>query len=173
MRIRNNSAQSQNLDARSVSRFKSSTIFSTSPKRARNLAKARAKMSQRKKRLILPSLVWRNRARKRNASRNKRTVHCRLSVQGRRSPRARKLSPRTRILMRRLNLTALSSQVCRRRLSKSLLQREIWIDLFGYVRAGAIVEFEHRGKGDHRRVIGAQPRFGGFEFKPVTFARFV
>src|SRR6266481_6344184 len=81
MRTRNNSARSQDLDARSVWRFKSSTIFSTSPKRARNLAKARAKMSPRKKRLILPSLVWRNRARKRNASRNKRTVHCRLSVQ--------------------------------------------------------------------------------------------
>src|SRR5439155_21102406 len=61
-------------------------------------------------------------------------VDCRCK--GRRAPRARKLSPRTRILMRRLNLTALSSQVCRRRLSKSLLQREIWIDLFGYVRAG-------------------------------------
>src|ERR1700736_1904512 len=52
-----------------------------SPKQARNLARARAKMSLRKKRLILPSLVWKNRARKRNASRSKRTVHCRLSVQ--------------------------------------------------------------------------------------------
>ena len=84
------------------------------------------------------------------------------------------LSTRSQIISSSANIDVVVAAVLGGEESKAPLrqrplqlpQREIWIDLFGYVRAGAIVEFEHRGKGDHRSVVGAQPWFGGFEFEP-------
>ncbi len=49
-------------------------------------------------------------------------------------------------------------------------QRQIWIDLLGYMRLKSGGQSQQPGKRDHGRVIRAQPRLGIFEFKSVVHA---